>query len=310
MKYAKNMLIAALACLSLAACAETETDDFPEETTTQTTAVEYIDYSDKYTPLYRDFFYAYTDLNNLVKSQEVMDSAAEKGYNYKQYTNEFGTSVIIWDDLGNRVEFTFSSLDNSTDVTYYLNKDYYIKLNLIHKKYTVFYAVDNTKFTSLSLAEAENDFYSRIADPLVKHNGEYPGRGNYVKPTTTTTANNSSYDKYVSVSIKFGEYKSAIEVDDGKTLIVKTKIKPSYSNKATINQNYHNVEDMILNQGCDKYDEIQYWAVADMSDGTESKVVSFTVSKAVIDAVKNQTVVANIMGDYVSDLYIHSSLKE
>ena len=62
MKYAKNMLIAALACLSLAACAETETDDFPEETTTQTTAVEYIDYSDKYTPLYRDFFYAYTDL--------------------------------------------------------------------------------------------------------------------------------------------------------------------------------------------------------------------------------------------------------
>ena len=67
---------------------------------------------------------------------------------------------------------------------------------------------------------------------------------------------------------------------------------------------------LILNQGCDKYDEIQYWAVADMSDGTESKVVSFTVSKAVIDAVKNQTVVANIMGNYVSDLYIHSSLKE
>ena len=76
----------------------------------------------------------------------------------------------------------------------------------------------------------------------------------------------------------------------------------------TIDQNYHNVEDLIKNQGCDKFDEIQYWAVADMTDGSESKVISFTVDSDLIQKIKTSAVVAIQMGDYVSDLYILPSL--
>lgn len=93
-------------------------------------------------------------------------------------------------------------------------------------------------------------------------------------------------------------------------VIFKVKISSSFNNKATIDQNYYNVEDLILNQGCDKYSSIQYWAVADMSDGSESKVVSFTVPKTAISKIKSGSIVANQMGDYVDDLYILPSLKD
>ena len=63
MEHAKNILIAALACLLFSACAEA--DELPDETEqpiyyttapTETTAAETIDYSDRYTPLYTDYF--------------------------------------------------------------------------------------------------------------------------------------------------------------------------------------------------------------------------------------------------------------
>ena len=93
-------------------------------------------------------------------------------------------------------------------------------------------------------------------------------------------------------------------------IIIKTKIKPSYNNEATIHQNYFNIEDLIKNQGCDKYDVIQYWAVADMTDGSESKVIAFDVPSSAISGIKNGTIVANQLGDYVDNLYILPSLKE
>ena len=66
---------------------------------------------------------------------------------------------------------------------------------------------------------------------------------------------------------------------------------------------------MILNQGADKYDEIQYWAVADMTDGSESKVISFTVDKDLISMIKNKQIVGNQIVDYGKDLWILPSLK-
>ena len=45
-----------------------------------------------------------------------------------------------------------------------------------------------------------------------------------------------------------------------------------------------------------------------MEDGSESKVISFTVDSDLIHKIKNDTVVAIQMGDYVSDLYILPSL--
>lgn len=125
--------------------------------------------------------------------------------------------------------------------------------------------------------------------------------------TAMTTASAEDENEY---TLQFGDLLSTIEnnIDGKNVIVVKAKITSSLTNKMTIDQNYHNVEDLIKNQGCDKFDEIQYWAVADMEDGSESKVISFTVDSDLIQKIKNDTVVAIQMGDYVSDLYILPSL--
>lgn len=97
---------------------------------------------------------------------------------------------------------------------------------------------------------------------------------------------------------------------DGKNIcVMKVKIEASLTKSMTIDQNYHNIEHFITEAGGDQYDSIDYWAVADMEDGNESKVVSFTVPKDTIDKVKSSDLVAIQLGDYVEDLYILPSLK-
>ena len=110
-----------------------------------------------------------------------------------------------------------------------------------------------------------------------------------------------------SVSLKYGILldKKAI----GATLIIKAKIEPSYSNKATVDQNYYNIEDIIKKQGGSRFTEIQYWAVANMTDGSEQKVISFTVPEKVIKNISDGKIVANQIGKYVDDLFIHASLR-
>lgn len=95
----------------------------------------------------------------------------------------------------------------------------------------------------------------------------------------------------------------------GNSVVIKAKIKPSLNNKLTISQNFYNIEDLIKNQGADQLDEIQYWAVADMSNGSEEKVISFTVNKELISALLDKKVYPNELQDRVSDLWIHGSLK-
>lgn len=111
-----------------------------------------------------------------------------------------------------------------------------------------------------------------------------------------------------SIKVKHGETKDV--TINGTTLVVKAKIKPSLSNELTINQNYINVGDIIINQGGDAYKEIQYWAVADMQSGDEAKVMSFTVPEDTIEGVKDGDIVDIELGDYVDDLYILPSLLE
>lgn len=123
--------------------------------------------------------------------------------------------------------------------------------------------------------------------------------------TETSEKENSK----VNISkLKFGEL---LDVNnDDSTLIIKAKIKPSYSNNATISQNGYNVEDIILNKGGDLFDEIQYWAVADMTDGSESKVISFTLTKDQINAVKNKQILGNTLVENSTDLWILPSLQD
>lgn len=134
-----------------------------------------------------------------------------------------------------------------------------------------------------------------------------------------TEAPETSAGSTESVKVEGAEYKlehgnlvSAIvnEIEGRNVLVVKAKISSSYNNKSTVDQNYYNVEDLIQNQGCAEFDEIQYWAVSDMSDGTESKVVSFTIDTELIKKIAEKSVAANQLGDYVADLYILPSLTE
>ena len=115
-------------------------------------------------------------------------------------------------------------------------------------------------------------------------------------------------DEAAGYSLEYGELLDVNE-NDG-VLVVKAKITPQSSDKLTIDQNYYNVDDLIQSQDCDKFDEIQYWAVADMSDGSEQKVISFTVDKSLIDQIAGGNFPTNTMGDYVTDLWIHQSLEQ
>lgn len=109
-----------------------------------------------------------------------------------------------------------------------------------------------------------------------------------------------------SLTLKNG-YILDYSANDG-VAVIKAKIEPSLTNKMTIDQNYYNVCDLIQNQGVEP-NELQYWAVADMTDGGEEKVISFTLDSATIAAVKAGTIVENRLGDYVSDLWILPSLQ-
>lgn len=91
-------------------------------------------------------------------------------------------------------------------------------------------------------------------------------------------------------------------------LVLKVKITALSTNKTTIDQNYFNIENIIKNQGGDQYTEIQYWAVADMTSGEESKVISFTLDSSTIQMIKNGSIAATQIGDYANDLYILPSL--
>lgn len=95
--------------------------------------------------------------------------------------------------------------------------------------------------------------------------------------------------------------------ENGDVLIIKAKINSLTTNKLTINQNYHNAES-IIKSGGDNFKEIQYWAVADMRDGSEGKVISFTVPEDVIKGVANQNIVATQLPNLVTDLWILPSL--
>lgn len=117
----------------------------------------------------------------------------------------------------------------------------------------------------------------------------------------------NNFKKHSNISkLKFGELLNTTINEN--TLIIKAKISPSYSNTATINQNGHNIEDIILNQGGDSFDEIQYWAVSDMADGSESKVISFTLKKDKIDLVKNNKLFGRDIVSQASDVWILPSL--
>lgn len=133
--------------------------------------------------------------------------------------------------------------------------------------------------------------------------------GNSGGEASDEAASSSSEISLETLKLKHGDLVD-VTVND-TTLIIKAKIKPNMTNELTIDQNYYNVCDLIKTQGCDQYDAIQYWAVADMQDGSEGKVISFDVNKDTIDMVAdNSNFPDNTLGQYVENLWILPSLTE
>lgn len=124
---------------------------------------------------------------------------------------------------------------------------------------------------------------------------------------SSTSTTETTTELTTDSGVLHGELLSVIDDEDGLA-VVKVKISKSYSKSSTIAQNYFNVSDLIKNRGFDKYTEIQYWAVADMNDGSEQKVISFTLDKDTIQAIANNEIVDNQIGEYSDDLWVHPSL--
>lgn len=121
----------------------------------------------------------------------------------------------------------------------------------------------------------------------------------------TATADSSAHTLAHGELLEWNEN----DLDGKKVLVVKAKINPMLTNKHTIDQNYYNVADIIKKQNGNEFDEIQYWAVAEMTDGSDSKVISFTLDKETINAIADGSILDNQVGDHAKDLFVHNSLK-
>lgn len=132
-----------------------------------------------------------------------------------------------------------------------------------------------------------------------------------IKPKENTDDETTTVIPSKHYAVKYGTLLDANPEggSDGKTLVIKAKITGSATNDLTVKQNYFNVADIIHNQGGNEFNCIDYWAVADMTSGSEEKVVAFTISKDVIDMVYANQIADNQIGEYADDLYIHSSLQ-
>lgn len=144
-----------------------------------------------------------------------------------------------------------------------------------------------------TIKEAKYNYSSLATDDVISS----------VEKSTDLTSNIKN-----EFNIKHGEFLSANINDD--ILVIKAKIKPNLTNNLTISQNEFNIEDIVKNQGGDKFNEIQYWAVADMNDGSESKVISFTLNKNLINNVKSGSTLANQIIDQADDVWILPSLNK
>lgn len=123
-------------------------------------------------------------------------------------------------------------------------------------------------------------------------------------PTESNQAEESK-----QIKLNFGEILDINTNKDTNAVTLKVKIKSNLTKAMTIKQNYMNAWEFIKAYSGTEYKKLTYWAVADMTDGSESKVIQFNVSEDTIEKVLNGSILENQLGDYVTDLYLHPSLR-
>ena len=110
-----------------------------------------------------------------------------------------------------------------------------------------------------------------------------------------------------TLELHFGKLLSVTAHDDN-TVSVKAQIEPSYSNQATIDQNYINVYYLITKNGFDICDEIEYTAVSEMDNGDIGNVIHFYAGKDVFDAINNGKAIDAMIADYTYTTFVLPSL--
>lgn len=96
---------------------------------------------------------------------------------------------------------------------------------------------------------------------------------------------------------------------NGSTIVLKAKISSSFTKNLTVQSCYFDVYDAVQKYKLNAYDELQYWAVADMTDGSEQKVISFTLTQDVLDKISEDQIIKNQLIDYATDAWLSPALK-
>lgn len=177
--------------------------------------------------------------------------------------------------------------------------------------------IENTAAPVTTVTEAETEPVTTVpvttptpeTEPAEKTDPEEETEPEETKPVKKPT----------NFSIPNGKLLSVIEGGlNGDVLVIKTKIEYQFTNKATINQNFENIEKIIKSDTFKKYyrddiKSIDYWAVADMASGEESKAISFTVSENTINNLLDNdyfTFDSTNYEEHVQDLWILPSLSK
>lgn len=327
-KKATAAMILCSLCVGLSSCAtnsNTETVAQYEETTTTAATEPAIEYQELENPDFNNVMWGMSKQEVKVQENVVNSVPMMRDLSTDATFGPYEADVTYsFDDNGGLDEICYSVKGNSINELYdNLNaygKPMFGTLTTIQAFKEISNGLENgiftwdlaTSTTFVNITGTSTEGSARISIRPYDNAGaktykEAMSRssGEAVKPieVTVTTAKTLKY------SIPHGEVLD--ENVTGDTLIIKAKITPSFNNHSTISQNFFNLEDLIKNQGCSKYDEIQYWAVADMTDGSESKVISFTAPKSTIDGIKDGSIEAIAYLDeygYVTDVYILPSL--
>lgn len=158
-------------------------------------------------------------------------------------------------------------------------------------------------------SETDQSLPDESGEPSAPLESEAPeAGGSFVLDVSSLTDANAGPLDTGDLALLYGDLLGVNYGGDG-VIVVKGKISGQLSDRLTISQNYYSVCDLIKNWGFDTCQELQYWAVADMADGSEAKVISFTLDRATIEGVAGGSILENQLGDHVSDLYIHPSLQ-
>ena len=126
--------------------------------------------------------------------------------------------------------------------------------------------------------------------------------GNYDKIAAENGASDTS-----EIQLHYGDLLSTTV--NGTTIVLKAKITSSLTKKMTVDSCFYDVYDAVEKYGLDQYDELQYWAVADMTDGSEQKVISFTVPHDTLEKIANGSIVEGQLQSYSTDVWLSPALQ-